>query len=91
MKKIFNVFILALAMSLAFTGCASKKAKESKGPNVYTVDLASLVSVISLSEEAQAIDASVFLPEGTTPLAGEGVKVRWSFTSDTNIDKLYIS
>ena len=31
MKKIFTVLVMALAMSLAFTGCASKKA--NKGPS----------------------------------------------------------
>lgn len=91
MKKIFNVFILALAMSLAFTGCASKKAKESKGPKTYSVDLGSAVSIIKLSDEAEALDVSGLIPEGAALVAGNNIKVRWTFVADADADAIYVS
>ena len=91
MKKIFNVLILALAMSLAFTGCASKKAKDSKGPRIYSVDLGSAVSIINLGEEGEAINVSGLIPEDSTLVAGDVVKVRWTFVTDADVDTIFIS
>ena len=91
MKKIFKFVILALAMSLAFTGCASKKAKDSKGPKTYRVDLGSAVSTIALSPEEQLINVSALLPEGAAPVVGDKVRVMWSAESDADIGTIYIS
>ncbi|MBO4532720.1 MAG: hypothetical protein J5726_03385 [Treponema sp.] len=91
MKKIIKVFILALAMSLAFTGCASKKAKESKGPKTYSVDLGSAVSIIKLNEEGETLNVSGLIPEGAALVAGNNIKVRWTFVADADVDCIYVS
>ena len=91
MKKIFTVLVLALAVSLAFTGCASKKAKDSKGPKTYRVDLGSAMSTIEIGEEVKAINVTTLLPEGAKPVAGDKVRVVWSFASDEDIGKIYVS
>ena len=91
MKKIFNFVVLALAMSLAFTGCASKKAKEAKGPKIYRMDLGSAVSTIAVGPEEQVINVSSLLPEGAKPVAGEKVRVMWSAMSDADVGAIYVS
>ena len=91
MKKIFTVLVLALAVSLACTGCASKKAKEAKGPKMYRVDLSSAMSTIELGTDAKVINVTSFLPEGAKPQAGEKVKVMWSAVSDKDIGAIYVS
>ena len=91
MKTIFNVLILALAMSLAFTGCASKKAKDYNGPKTYSVDLGSAVSIIKLSEEGETINVSGLLPQEAALVEGNNIKVRWTFVADTDVDTIYVS
>ena len=91
MKKIFTVLVLALCVSLAFTGCASKKAKASDGPKTYRVDLGYVMSTIEIGKEEKVINVSSLLPEGAAPVAGEKVKVMWSFSSDEDIDAIYVS
>ena len=91
MKKIFNFVVLALAMSLVLTGCASKKANTSKGPKTYRIDLGTAMSTIEIGEEEKAINVSSLLPEGEQPVAGERVRVMWSFVSDEDIGKIYVS
>ncbi len=90
MKKICTVFVLALAMGLVLTGCASKN-KASKGPKTYRIDLGSAMSTIELGEEENVINVSSLLPEGETPAAGEVVKVMWTFVADEDIGTIYVS
>ena len=91
MKKIFTVLVMALAMSLAFTGCASKKAN-AKGPKIYRIDIGSAISgTIEVGEVAQEINISDFFPADRLPVAGDTVRVMWTLTSDTDIDNLYVS
>ena len=91
MKKIFTVLVLAMAMSLAFTGCASKKAKTAKGPKTYRVDLGSAMSTIEIGQEQKVINVTSLLPDGASPAAGERVRVMWSAVSDTDIGTIYVS
>ena len=91
MKKIFTVLVLAMAVSLAFTGCASKKAKASKGPKTYRVDLGYAMSTIEIGEEEKVINVTSLLPEGAKPLAGEVVKVMWTAVSNADIGTIYVS
>ena len=58
MKKILSFVVMALAMSLAFTSCASKKASE-KGPATYRVDLGSAADVIEAAADVEAENDSV--------------------------------
>ena len=91
MKKIFTVLVVALAMSLAFTGCASKKAN-AKGPKVYRVDIGSAIEgKIEVGEVAQKIDITDFFSDGKLPVAGDTVRVMWDLLSDSDIDTLYVS
>ena len=90
MKKIFTVLVLALAMSLVCTGCASKK-KAADGPKLYRVDLGSAMSTIELGEEEKVINVTALLPEGAAPVAGESVRVMWTFVSDEDIGTIYVS
>ena len=90
MKKIFTVLVLALAVSLAFTGCASKKAKEN-GPKTYYVNLGSVMSTIEIGQEEKAINVTSALPDGAKPVAGEKVRVLWSFMSDKDIGTIYVN
>lgn len=90
MKKIFTVLVVALAMSLAFTGCASKKAKE-KGPKVYRVDVGSVVSAIEVSDVAEEINITSLFPADKLPVAGETVRLMWTVVADSDLDKLYVS
>lgn len=90
MKKIFTVLVLAMAMCLAFTGCASKKAKE-KGPKTYRIDIASVIgSSIDVGEENELNITSLF-PADKLPVAGDTVRVMWTLISDSDIDTLYVS
>ena len=90
MKKIFTVLVLAMAMCLAFTGCASKKAKE-KGPKTYRIDIASVIgSSIDVGEENELNITSLF-PSDKLPVAGDTVRVMWTLISDSDIDTLYVS
>ena len=90
MKKIFTVLVLAMAMCLAFTGCASKKAKE-KGPKTYRIDIASVIgSSIDVGEENESNITSLF-PADKLPVAGDTVRVMWTLISDSDIDTLYVS
>ena len=91
MKKIFTVLVLAMAASLAFTGCASKKAKEAKGPKIYRMDLGSAISTIAVGPEEQVINVTSLLPEGAKPVAGEKVRIIWSAVPDKDIGAIYIS
>lgn len=91
MKKIFTVLVVALAVSLAFTGCASKKAKE-KGPKVYRVDIGSVLGgPIELSEEPKEINITSLFPREKLPVAGETVRVMWSLRSDVEVQKINVS
>ena len=90
MKKIFTVLVMALAVSLAFTGCASKKAKEN-GPKIYRIDVGSVVgSSLDVGEENELNITSLFLSD-KLPVAGETVRVMWTLTTDSDIDNLYVS
>ena len=91
MKKIFTVLVLAMAMCLAFTGCASKKAKDSKGPKTYRVEIGSVVSTIEISSEVQMINISSLLPEGAKPVAGDKIRVFWSVIADADMGNIYVS
>ena len=91
MKKIFTVLVLALAASLAFTGCASKKANASKGPKTYKIDLGSAMSTIEIGEEEKVINVTSLLPEGAKPVAGERVRVMWTAVADADVGKIYVS
>ena len=91
MKKIFTVLVMALAMSLAFTGCASKKAN-AKGPKIYRVDIGSVIGgTIEVGEVAQEINISALFPEDKLPVAGDTIRVMWTLISDSDIDTLYVS
>lgn len=86
MKKILTVLVMALAMSLAFTGCASKKAN-AKGPKIHRVDIGSVTSgTIEVGEVAQEINITPILPVA----AGDTVRVMWSLLADSDIDTLYV-
>ena len=90
MKKIFTVLVVALAMSLAFTGCASKKAN-AKGPKIYRVDIGSVIGgTIEVGEVAQEINITSLLPADKLPVAGDTVRVMWTLISDSDIDTLYV-
>ena len=91
MKKIFNFVVLALAVSLAFTGCASKKAKDANGSKTYRVDLGSVVSTIEIGKEAQAFNVTSLLPEGAVIKAGDKVRVLWTASADADIGTIYVS
>ena len=91
MKKMFTVLVLALAMSLVCTGCASKKANAAKGPKTYRVDLGSAMSTIEIGEEKNVINVTALLPEDAAITAGENVRVMWTFVSDEDIGKIYVS
>ena len=89
MKKIFTVLVMALAMSLAFTGCASKKAN-AKGPKIYRVDIGSVIGgTIEVGEVAQEINISSLFPEDKLPVAGDTIRVMWTLISDADINTLY--
>jgi hypothetical protein len=91
MKKIFTILTLALAMGFAFTGCASKKAKDN-GPKIYRVDIGSILGgPIALSEEPTEINISSFFEYDTLPAAGETVRVMWSVYSDSEIDSINVN
>ena len=91
MKKIFTVLVVALAMSLAFTGCASKKAN-AKGPKIYRVDIGSAIGgAIEVGDVAEEINISSLLPADKLPKAGDTVRIMWTLISDADIDKLYVS
>ncbi|MBO4640794.1 MAG: hypothetical protein J5710_13670 [Treponema sp.] len=91
MKKIFTVLVVALAMSLAFTGCASKKAN-AKGPKIYRVDIGSVIGgTIEVGQVAEEINITSLLPADKLPSAGETVRVMWTLKSDSDLDKLYVS
>ena len=91
MKKIFTVLVVALAMSLAFTGCASKKAN-AKGPKIYRVDIGSVIGgTIEVGDVAEEINITALLPEGKLPAEGDTVRVMWTLVSDSDIDNLYVS
>ena len=77
MKKIINVLILALAVSLAFTGCASKKAKE-KGPKTYRIDIGSVIGSSLDVGEVTELNVSSLFPADKLPVAGDTVRVMWS-------------
>ncbi|MBO4628808.1 MAG: hypothetical protein J5687_02535 [Treponema sp.] len=90
MKKIFTVLIVALAMSLAFTGCASKKAN-AKGPKIHRVDIGSAIGgTIEVGEVAQEINITTLLPADKLPAAGDTVRVMWTLVADSDIDTLYV-
>ena len=90
MKKIFTVLVMALAMSLAFTGCASKKAN-AKGPKIHRVDIGSATSgTIEVGEVAQEINITSLLPVDKLPAAGDKVRVMWTLVADSDIDTLYV-
>lgn len=91
MKKFITVLVLALAVSLAFTGCASKKANSSKGPKIFRVDLGDAMSTIEIGAEKKAINVTSLLPQGAKPAAGDKVRVMWSFEADEDIDAIYVS
>lgn len=91
MKKIFTVLVLTLAVSLAFTGCASKKVAD-KGPKVYRVEIGRILGgPVELNEEATAINISSFFENGNLPLAGEAIRVVWALTSEEAIDQINVS
>ena len=91
MKKIFTVLVMALAVSLAFTGCASKKAN-AKGPKIYRVDIGYAIGgTIEVGEVAQEINISALLPEDKLPVAGDTVRVMWTLVADADINNLYVS
>ena len=91
MKKIFTVLVVALAMSLAFTGCASKKAN-AKGPKIHRVDIGSAIGgTIEVGETAEEINITSLLPADKRPVAGDKIRVMWTLISDSDIDKLYVS
>ena len=91
MKKIFTVLVVALAMSLAFTGCASKKAN-AKGPKIYRVDIGSVIGgTIEVGDVAEEINITSLLPEDKLPAEGDTVRVMWTLISDSNLDNLYVS
>ena len=90
MKKIFTVLVMALAMSLAFTGCASKKA--SKGPKTYSIDIGYTIGgAIERGKEVLKINISSLLPQDQIPAEGEKVRVMWTFASDVDLDAVYVS
>ena len=91
MKKIFTVLVVALAMSLAFTGCASKKAN-AKGPKIYRVDIGSAIGgTIEIGDVAEEINITSLLPADKLPAAGDTVRIMWTLISDSDIDNLYVS
>ena len=90
MKKIFTVLVMALAMSLAFTGCASKKA--NKGPKIYRVDIGSVIGgTIEVGEVAEEINITSLLPADRLPAAGDTVRVMWTLIPDSDIETLYVN
>ena len=90
MKKIFTVLVVALAMSLAFTGCASKKAKEN-GPKVYRVDIGSAIGgTIEVGEVAQEINISSLFPADKVPAVGDKIRVMWTLIPDADIGTIYV-
>ena len=90
MKKIFTVLVVALTMSLAFTGCASKKAN-AKGPKIHRVDIGSAIGgTIEVGEVAQEINITTLLPADKLPAAGDTVRVMWTLVADSDIDTLYV-
>ena len=91
MKKIIKVLIMALAVSLAFTGCASKKAKDAKGQKTYRVEIGSVVSTIEIGKEVQMINVTSLLPEGAKPVAGDKIRVFWSVIADADMGNIYVS
>lgn len=91
MKKIFSFVVMALAVSLAFTGCASKKAKDSKGPKTYRVDIGSVMSTIEVGPQEQLINVTSLLPDGVSPVAGDSIRVLWSAVADTDVDAIYVA
>ena len=91
MKKIFTVLVVALAMSLAFTGCASKKAN-AKGPKIHRVDIGSVIGgTIEVGEVAEEINISSCFTGDKLPVAGDTVRLMWTVVADSDIDKLYVS
>lgn len=90
MKKIFTVLVLALAVSLSFTGCASKKAKE-KGPKTYRIDIGSVVGSSLNVGEVNELNVSSFFQADKLPVAGDTIRVMWSMVADSDIDNLYVS
>ncbi len=91
MKKIFTVLAVALAMGLAFTGCASKKAKEN-GPKVYRVDIGSATGgTLEIGEVAQEINISSLFPADKVPAVGDKIRVMWTFIADADVGTIYVS
>lgn len=91
MKKIFTVLVLAMAMCLAFTGCASKKAKEN-GPKVYRVDIGSAIGgTIEVGEVAQEINISSLFPADKVPATGDKIRVIWTLIPDADVGTIYVS
>ena len=88
MKKIFTVLVVALAMSLAFTGCASKKA--NKGPKIYRVDIGSVIGgTIEVGDVAEEINITSLFNK--LPAAGDTVRVMWTMIPDSDIKTLYVN
>ena len=91
MKKIFTIFAIALAMSFAFTSCASKKAAD-KGPKVYRVNIGTVLGgPVEISEEPTEINISSCFANTKLPEAGETIRVVWSFSSDVDIDQINVN
>lgn len=91
MKKIFTIFAIALAMSFAFTSCASKKAAD-KGPKVYRVNIGTVLGgPVEISEEPTEINISSCFDNTKIPEAGETIRVVWTLSSDVDIDQINVN
>lgn len=91
MKKIFTIFAMALAIGLAFTSCASKKAVD-KGPKVYRVEIGRILGgPIELSEEPTQINISSCFENAKLPEAGETIRVVWTLNPDVDIDQMNVN
>lgn len=91
MKKIFTIFAIALAMSFAFTSCASKKAAD-KGPKVYRVNIGTVLGgPVEISEEPTEINISSCFDNTKIPEAGETIRVVWALSSDVDIDQINVN
>lgn len=93
MKKIIRFVVMALALGLAFTSCASKNSKkvDVAGPSVYKIYLDEVAPVITVGESKKVLKVSDQLPVGKTPVAGDKVRVIWTAISDEDIGNIYIS
>ena len=91
MKKIVTIFAIALAMSFAFTSCASKKAAD-KGPKVYRVNIGTVLGgPVEISEEPTEINISSCFDNTKIPEAGETIRVVWALSSDVDIDQINVN